>query len=89
MFFNFLAQFEDALNQGLRTGRAARDIDIDRHNGIDAPLRYNNYHRIPHPSWRDFPMENTHFGSGICSHKRRRRGPILIDIVPATIIRSA
>jgi len=38
-FFNVLAQFEDAFNQGLRTGRAAGDIDIDRDNRIDAPLR--------------------------------------------------
>ena len=28
LFFNFLAQFEDALNQGFRTGRAAGNIDI-------------------------------------------------------------
>lgn len=51
------------------------------------PARYNNYHRIPLPSWRDFPMLMTHFGSGFCSHSRR--GPILIDTVPETIIRSA
>jgi len=36
LFFNFLAQFEDALNQGLGSGRAARDIDIDRDDRIDA-----------------------------------------------------
>src|SRR2546430_17241932 len=34
-------------------------------------------------------MLSTHFGSGICSHKRRRRGPILTETVPATIIKSA
>src|SRR5947209_268888 len=34
-------------------------------------------------------MLSTHFGSGICSHKSRRRGPILTDTVPATIIKSA
>src|SRR5207247_1813224 len=27
LFFNFLAQFEDTFNQGLRAGRAAGDID--------------------------------------------------------------
>jgi len=36
LFFNFLAQFEDAFNHRLGTGRAARNIDIDRDNGIDA-----------------------------------------------------
>jgi len=34
--FNVLAQFEDPLNQGLRVGRAARDIDIDLDDRIDA-----------------------------------------------------
>src|SRR5947209_2517931 len=34
-------------------------------------------------------MLSTHFGSGICSHKSRRRGPILTETVPATIIKSA
>ena len=81
LFFNFLAQFEDPLNQGLRTGRAAWDIDIDRHN------RLYTLHGIV--TIVEFPMLITHFGSGICSHNSRRRGPILIDTVPATIIRSA
>jgi hypothetical protein len=36
LFFNFLAQFEDTFNQGLRTGKPARNIDIDRDNRIDA-----------------------------------------------------
>ena len=89
LFFNFLTQFENPLDQCLRTGRAAGDIDIDRHYCIDTPLRYHNYRRTPHPSWRDFPMLITHFGSGICSHSRCRRGPILTGTVPATIIRSA
>jgi hypothetical protein len=34
-------------------------------------------------------MESTHFGSGICSRSRRSLGPILIETVPATTIRSA
>src|SRR5947209_11728716 len=34
-------------------------------------------------------MLRTHLGSGICSQRRRRRGPILTDTVPATIIKSA
>src|SRR5574340_1702068 len=34
-------------------------------------------------------MLRTHFGSGICSQRRRKRGPILIETVPATIIKSA
>src|SRR5579871_3563521 len=34
-------------------------------------------------------MLMTHFGSGICSHRWRRRGAILTETVPATIIRSA
>src|SRR5437899_12415058 len=34
-------------------------------------------------------MLNTHLGSGICSHNKRKRGPILTDTVPATIIKSA
>src|SRR5438270_1583392 len=34
-------------------------------------------------------MLMTHLGSGICSQRWRRRGAILTDTVPATIIRSA
>lgn len=36
LFLNFLTQFEDALDESFGTGRAARNIDIDRDNGIDA-----------------------------------------------------
>src|SRR5204863_10030778 len=31
----------------------------------------------------------THFGSGICSQSKRRRGAIFTETVPATIIKSA
>src|SRR5947209_4245053 len=34
-------------------------------------------------------MLMTHLGSGICSQRWRRRGAILTETVPATIIRSA
>src|SRR5450755_634629 len=69
LFFNFLAQFEDAFDQRLGTGRAAGDIDIDRNNGIDAlhgiitivelPTRIGALAHAYHPLrlWHLFPQQ--------------------------------